>query len=1365
MSETPPDAPAPPPDEPEAPETAVLPAPRRRAHGWLWLLAAPFMTLASLLVLLAVLPYLARPSFLIHQLETRGSHALGVSVKLRELDYHPFTGLSLRGLHVGPPEGYSEPLLELEGLSLRYRLWPLLSGRFELVELVIDTPQVVLEEVEGRRNLDVLLARLGGDAPPPEPAPKPPRAGSLSPIDVVLERVELRNLGFQMTGGGRYLRLEGLGFWTQGGLLNDRLSLGLRLDLPARREPANLQVSLPVAPFDVDAGLGLSVSATVAGSARDGLSLGASGVSLRVVLDALTFKGSSAVPPVDARLALDLSLQPGEDRAALDRLELFLADARVLRARAELDGLYRAFEQALGPGSGPALALAVGVPAPKGGGEVKLTVSSLFVPLDRLLPYARFFAPKAEAAGELEVGPVEVVGTVAELMASAPRTLSVPIALREVSLAEPERKAALGRLDGRLRFFRDEAEDRPFRLTGTLDLARLAFEAHRLDALQLELGLRLDRLSYPDLGFFELALGAKGGGIQSPPARLARLQLDLGLVGPDLFLAERASPVPAQLSLAARLGDVEVATESMSLQLAELRDELQVEIDRLLTPARRPLHVRNQLQLTRLEIPAQSLSLASASLGLDSTLDDPRGRTALDLAAKLKLRASALSRPPLVSGDVELDLGAEVKAQPLAPGVARLPEAAKIESALRLPRLKLASPELGELETSAGVELAVRARPGAERVDGLRLRAKLDDLLELEATGSARRILGKSPNVELKLRMLPLSVQKLLAKVPPGLQHRVPVTEGAGTVDLALFFSGPIPEAAKLSEDLAALPFTLDANLGLGGVDLVAPAYGLHVRGLEGRLGAEARTGRLMLNSKLEVGELARSDPKAPLVVNELAALFSAGLAEGRWAVDLSLVAGAVELPGQASGPIRGAAVELSAHHPLFGGVELERLAVEAAELGVRVDARGRLERRLYGALRPALTLRSSVDFDRLRRVLPTLPPVSGRIGFDLDLESPTDEALSLGGRLELGGLGYHLEQSEPRPMTVSLVNADGRLPFSQKLRVAPPAPPAFDRALGVLGDDLELRLQELVGDLKERSQLVVECSNVLQFDPKVAGYEALRPFASKRGARLTIEKIGLNEQSIDNLSLDILYGGGVLRLDRFAFQLFEGDIFGSFALQLAGRDAFRVRLQSGITDLNLDVPFSRARGLPPISNPRAKEPYLMSGTMDLQLDSRSRALNGSVDLTKMGAELFVRIIDAMDPNGENEQLQNTRTQLSTWMGLLGRDIVGVSLEGMKVDIKHNLLSMSFDWYRPWFDVHATSAGGTPWLPRLWLPATQLLFGTTIVSSIPEIKRYSLSPYLGQIDVANQKLAEAMVLPMITEGCEDGAGDFAGRGP
>lgn len=1353
-------------EELPVPEPPSPPEPRRHPR-WPRLLAALSLMLLWLFGLLAVLPWLARPSFIIHQIQTRGASALGVEVSLRELDYHPYSGLSLGGLRVGPPEGYSEPILELERFDLRYRLLPLLQGRFVLEAFVLDAPKVVIEEVEGRRNLDVVLARLAGDGTEPEPAPedKAPRSGSLLPIDLVIERVQISNAGFRMLGGGRYVQLDGLGLGLHGGLVDDRLELSLRVEMPPLRSPPNLQVSLPVAPFDVDAGLGLTLSATVAGSAKDGLALQSSGLSLELVLDGLTFKGSSAVPSVDARLTAELGLYPDKDRAALEKLQLRLAGATILSAKAEIDGLARALEQALGPGPGAALASSLGVVGPKGKGELRLLVSSLSVPFEPLLPYLRFFAPKAEASGELELGPVEVAGTVAELMAASPARLSVPLELRSIRLAEPDRRARLGLAEGKLRFFRDEADDRPYRLDGELRLGDLAFEAHRLDALRLGLGLRFDRLLYPDLGFVELAVSAQASGILSPPATLRGLEVGLSLVGPDLFLPDRRTPVPAQLSVQTSLAGLGVRTESLSLSLAELHDELQVEIDRLLTPALRPVQVKNQLRLAGLEVPTQALSLPKLKLELDTTLDDPRGRTTLGATAQIKVRATSLARPPLASADVELDLSATVEGQPLTPAAPPLPVAVKMKSALRLPKLKLSSPELGEIDSTAAVQLQARARPQAGRVDGLELGLQLDEFLSVEATGSARRMLSKSPELELKLKLLPVQVAKVLSRVPLALRDRVPVTEGAGEVDLSLFFSGPIPDPEKVAAELASVPFVFDANLGLRGVDLTAPSYGVHVRGLEGKLQAEARAGRLMLSSKLGLRELARSDAKAPVVIQDLEALLSAGLSEGRWAMDLSSVIGTVEAPGQATGPVRGAAIELSVHHPLYGGVELDRLLVEAAELGLRIDARGRLERRIYGALRPVFSLQSSVDFDRLRRVLPELPPASGRVGFDLELGSPSDEALILAGRLELGRAGYHLEQAGPQPMTVSVVNAEGRLPFEQKLRLPSPAPSTFDRSVGVLGDDLELRLQELLGDLRERSQVMVECNNVLQFDPKVSGYEALRPFRTKQGARLTIEKIGVNEQSIDNMAFDILYGGGVLRLDRFALQVFEGDIFGSFALQLAARDAFRVRLQSGITDLNLDVPFSRVRGLPPISNPREKEPYLMSGTMDLQLDSRSRTINGSVDLTKMGAELFVRIIDAMDPNGENEQLQGTRSQLSTYMGLLGRDIVGVSLQGMKIDIKHNLLSMAFDWYRPFFDFHATSAGGVRWLPRLWLPVTQLLFGTTIVSVVPEIKRYSLSPYLGAIDGINQKLAELMVLPIVTEGCDDGTPGLAGRSP
>lgn len=1345
-----------PPLEPEEPT-------RKKRHLLPWLLAAPFLLVLWLLGLLAVLPWLLTPEYLARQIQSRGSEALGAPVSLRGFDYHPFSGLELVGLKVGAPEGYEAMVLELEGLTLRYQLLPLLRGQFVLDAFVIEEPRIVIEEVGGRRNLDVMLERLAGPASDePEPEAESEISGSLSPIDLLLRRIEITNAGFELRGGGQFFHLHGLSVKLAGGLEDDQLELVLKVAMPAVREPPNVQVSLPAAPFDVDLGLGLSFSATVAGSAASGLALGQSGAGLRVAVDGLTFKTDSSLPPIDAYLAADVALSPEQDRVSLERLALSLVGKPVLGTRGELDGLFRGMEQALGPSGGAALATVLGVSTPKGPGRARLELSSLLLPLDALLPYLQFFMPTVVAGGEIELGPLLVSGTVAELMASAPSELDVPLVLREVSLHETELGARLGRVSGQLRLFRDpKSDDRPFQLTSTLVLDSLGFEAHRVGSLELGLDLMLERLSYPDLGFTELGLEARARGIVSPPAKLGRLDVSASVVGPDLLMAERSSPVPAQISVKTIAGDLSVDTGELTLTAAKIEDELSVELDRLLTPALRPIQLKNTLRLSSLEVPNHELKLAFLESSLDTTVDDPRHGQPLDIGAAMKLRLDGLSRPPLVSGDMNLDLKAEVKGQPLG-GAEPLPAFTSLDVRLRLPKLKLASPDFGELETKAGLDLALRAQPTADRVDRMRFKFELDDLVQLEATGSASRISSSARRLELKLNMPPVSITKLLAKIPAGLADQIPVTEGSGEVKMSLFFKGPVPEADKIAQDVSKLPFVLDASIGLDAVDLVAPAHGVHLRGLDGALSAEARAGRLMLSSKLRLEEFARDDEKAPVVVSDIDALALVGFSGGRWALDLSTVLGTVEAPGQTAGPIRGAALEISAHHPLHGGVEIDRISVQATELGLKVDGRGRLERRLYGVLRPALSLSSSVDFDRLRKVVPDLPPISGRLGLDLELESPSDEELRLAGHLDLGGMSFEMLREEPKPLAVTVQNVEGRLPFSQTLRLSPPLPTQFDGSVGVLGDDLELRIQDLLLDLKQRSFLVVDCRDVLQVDPKVAGYEALRPYRTRQGARLTIEKIGYNEQSLDNLSFDILYGGGVLRLDRFALQLFEGDIFGSFALQLVGREAFRIRLQGGFTDLNMDVPFSRARGLEPISNPGEKEPYLMSGTMDLQLDSKSRSLNGSVDLTKLGAELFVRIIDAMDPNAENEQLQNTRSTLSTYMGLVGRDIVGVSLQGMKLDIKHNLLSMAFDWYRPWFDVHATSAGGLPWLPRLWLPATQLLFGTTIVSSVPEIKRYSLSPYLGQIDEVNRQLLAMMVRPVVTEGCEAQAPNLAG---
>jgi hypothetical protein len=199
---------------------------------------------------------------------------------------------------------------------------------------------------------------------------------------------------------------------------------------------------------------------------------------------------------------------------------------------------------------------------------------------------------------------------------------------------------------------------------------------------------------------------------------------------------------------------------------------------------------------------------------------------------------------------------------------------------------------------------------------------------------------------------------------------------------------------------------------------------------------------------------------------------------------------------------------------------------------------------------------------------------------------------------------------------------------------------------------------------------------------------------------------------------MDIAYASGLIRLDRFAMRVWGGDVFGDLALQIAGPGQIRSRLRATITDLNLDDPVADALGRARETDPGVRSNYLASGNLDLRVDFRDRTLNGYLDLTKIGQALLVRLIDSLDPKGEDSQLQETGAAQHLRRHA-GRDGRGRAPQGRGGLVRQNLMALDFVWDRTWVP-----------FPRVWLLVTQPILGTVVTGSLAPIRRYSLSSVL-----------------------------------
>jgi uncharacterized protein involved in outer membrane biogenesis len=120
----------------------------------------------------------------------RARATLGADVRVKQMTLSVFEGVTLKGVTIGNPPGYRGDLLTADAFVLRYRLLPLLRGRFEVKRLSLEKPVLNLA-MDGRGVFN--YEKLGGAATPavaPAPSARSAARGS-SPLDIVLSRLSV----------------------------------------------------------------------------------------------------------------------------------------------------------------------------------------------------------------------------------------------------------------------------------------------------------------------------------------------------------------------------------------------------------------------------------------------------------------------------------------------------------------------------------------------------------------------------------------------------------------------------------------------------------------------------------------------------------------------------------------------------------------------------------------------------------------------------------------------------------------------------------------------------------------------------------------------------------------------------------------------------------------------------------------------------------------------------------------------------------------------------------------------------------------------------------------------------------------------
>jgi type II secretion system protein N len=266
----------------------------------------------------------------------RISAAAGTRVSARDVKIALLHGVTLRQVAVANPPPFKGDLLTADAFVLRYRLWPLLSGRLELTRLSLEKPALTLAmDSRGSFNYERLTA--SGSS-------RPRGTSSGVPIALVLSRLAVDDARIVVRDAkAPYVTVDGAGLDSSFEVAGDRIdgtgklsaeTIGLADALFVRRLTAPLTVSagsLALAPIRAQlAGGSLSGEARVrfAGALAFDTDVSLRGAELSTLL-----KEAKAVQSASGALSAEAKVRGG---AGLDTLEgngrLQVRDCKVAHA-------------------------------------------------------------------------------------------------------------------------------------------------------------------------------------------------------------------------------------------------------------------------------------------------------------------------------------------------------------------------------------------------------------------------------------------------------------------------------------------------------------------------------------------------------------------------------------------------------------------------------------------------------------------------------------------------------------------------------------------------------------------------------------------------------------------------------------------------------------------------------------------------------------------------------------------------------------------------------------------------------------------------------------------------------------------------
>jgi hypothetical protein len=1245
----------------EAPD-AHAPRPKRRR--WLRrlvlsLILVPILLVASAVLLLFTLPYIVSDERAREEITSRAGEALHAKVEIDKLHYHPLTGIELSGVRIGPPEGFTRDVLRVDRIAIRYDLSGIWERTIDVQEISIERPELVLETRGGRLNVSALFPSK------PEPLEEKeklsaPHKGALSPIALLLDKLFVREGAFEMAGEGPNIRVSGASLEAKGAIDPKRIDVHLLLGVGARPGVDNVMIELPV--LSTKSRLSVTTSVAIAAAAYDGLRVQRAAARVSVGLDGEAKFADRLLPRVTLQAATQLEARPADDRLSVDALDSELNGAPLVHARLDIAGVHALLQEQLGAMVTEAIASSIGLAGKANEGLVSVAVSELNLPLTVLDPYVRCFRPDLEVKGRVAIAPLEVEGTVAEIIAGLPRKLHAGLILDGAGARLRSAALHLALIQGHAEIKRGEST--PIELAGLIDANGVELGPRTIERAEIELHGGAERIAR---AAHDMDLDARVNlhGVSIAPLKIDRAEVSASIAGHDLLLDDRSADDPIATHARVKSEHLRVGTGTNAIAADDLSIELNASIDRLFSPERRPIAAKVDARVAHLTVPRASLSAHGARVHVDAEAADPRRARPFDVTAAIAIDLTSFSVPAVELQGAKIEIKADApswserRIAPLSERPILLPEAVAMKLGVALPKIRVTAESLGEMETR--LRLATDASMSfADQSASLRsLELDVADTIGVRAGGRSRNVLSSKRFVDAKVEVGPIDLEKAARLIPPKIMERVAGLRSSGTIAARVRASGTLPESLGRL-DLERPPVSGAVEVELKGVSASLPAQSLEISGAEGAIKADVVEGRSELVAELGADRLARARAE----IDRLKLRARAGLMGEVWRVAADAEASKLSTGERSREAVEGASVTVDAVYPKRGDVDLRRLDVRVPGSGVDLAVKGRLRRHAYGVLRPELDVSALLDFDRLRALAPEIGDAHGKIATHLGASSKVDSVLDLLGKLELDGFSY-------RAPTIAIKNATGRIPIQQSFVIgAPVMREEIAGAEGMLGDDLEARIGELAQDLSG-FKVILDSQDILLSPPRTADYESLRPYYAANGPSLTIEEIDAGKQPLRAASFEGSWRSGVFRVEHMSAALWEGDVLGDLAFQVTADQNVRTRMRLTITDLNLDIPYAVAKRVAPVTNAAERDDYKVSGTMDLQFGFKERALSGTIDLIKFRKPSVERLFDLLLGDANPAKLQMARS-----------DIAYVRPVGGHIWITRNLLSLTLDWER-----------------------------------------------------------------------------------